>query len=863
MATGAITLTRGSQTVKGLGSSFLSEIFPGQYIVVTIDTTVGPRTYFTPVKSVESDTSLTLIAPFASDNVSSTTWDVIPDTMAFNIPTEMAQGLTLSIQNHLRDKDNWNKIFTQDGDVTLTMPDGMTYTGPSWKTLLTKLDAAVATMSAQLQPMLTASQLAASQAQVYADRAKAAATGTLIYATTAQLQAARPTQANILAIAFDTGLYWMWDGATWTVTEAMFNGRWPYRGMIWPFRSFGKRNNVNPIDLETVGSIDECVLAWKYVFLNVRVHGATKGYYYRIANFDIDSCVMRLEMATEKNFATSNTMTILYNRQVPGLAKGQGVKTIRLEPTQNLDLIPGPGVVFEITIDTDYMNLMAGKSVLTNDPTSFGYTYWLDQSSYEYTEYDAIEKKLGADIEKNIIEKMRGQHRNQGQMYPYINLGLHTGITSNPEDQLDNRTTAWEVLNNIFLDVKVLNASPEYYYRITYWAINMSGSWLMQAEMVTRANFDKTTGNPKYTIHSSQFKPTLNEGIQTYIIPARNADRFRGTDVVFELTLDTDKIAALDGKGMAIWDKISEYYSWFVDPRCYVYKEDSRNAIHSPRQSFGVKAPIETSTRLGIEPIEEMNRLLNGGVGNRYYPHSAVAQQMAGEISWVLPTCSETSFDRLDSFVVPSDIQAYDIPVIAIDSRVDHSPIDPCMFKGHVVNSSGWLVWNYIHDAPIRGRMSGTVTMLVRIPDKTTRIQTLLAVRNIYNVNPNLQDLKWPLGLADSGNESDIYEKLNEEEFLFLLNNVARYTPEVLYRQWIEGMWVKKTIAINKDVVFYPQHTYSLRLYVYPKGGTQFTREQRKSTDVILLSGGLSMTYNARARISRYWSHMIDGGSTK
>jgi hypothetical protein len=74
MSAGTITLTNGSAIVGGSGTSFATELAAGDFIV----STVGGVDYTLPVKSVESNTQLTLVSNFTGPTQSGAAWSAVP-----------------------------------------------------------------------------------------------------------------------------------------------------------------------------------------------------------------------------------------------------------------------------------------------------------------------------------------------------------------------------------------------------------------------------------------------------------------------------------------------------------------------------------------------------------------------------------------------------------------------------------------------------------------------------------------------------------------------------------------------------------------------------------------------------------------
>jgi hypothetical protein len=128
MSAGTITLTNGSAVVGGTGTSFTVELAAGDFIV----STVGGVPYTLPVKSVESNTQLTLVSNFTGPTQSGAAWSAVP-RVALNMVTAALVAQSAEALRGLNyDKQNWQSIFSGTGNVTVTLPDGTKWTGPAW-----------------------------------------------------------------------------------------------------------------------------------------------------------------------------------------------------------------------------------------------------------------------------------------------------------------------------------------------------------------------------------------------------------------------------------------------------------------------------------------------------------------------------------------------------------------------------------------------------------------------------------------------------------------------------------------------------------------------------------------------------------
>jgi hypothetical protein len=131
MSAGTITLTNGSAIVGGTGTSFATELAAGDFIV----STVGGVPYTLPVKSVESNTQLTLVSNFTGPTQSGAAWSAVP-RVALNMVTAALVAQSAEALRGLNyDKQNWQQVYSVAGNITVKLPDGTTFTGPSWKYL--------------------------------------------------------------------------------------------------------------------------------------------------------------------------------------------------------------------------------------------------------------------------------------------------------------------------------------------------------------------------------------------------------------------------------------------------------------------------------------------------------------------------------------------------------------------------------------------------------------------------------------------------------------------------------------------------------------------------------------------------------
>ncbi|EJF31679.1 MULTISPECIES: tail fiber domain-containing protein [Enterobacteriaceae] len=127
MSAGTLTLTNNSAAVTGAGTAFNTEVAAGDFIVVT----VGGVPYTLPVKSVEGVTVLTLVSVYTGPTQSGAAWSAVP-RVALNMVTAALVAQSAEALRGLNyDKQNWQQVFSGTGTITVKLPDGSTYTGPS------------------------------------------------------------------------------------------------------------------------------------------------------------------------------------------------------------------------------------------------------------------------------------------------------------------------------------------------------------------------------------------------------------------------------------------------------------------------------------------------------------------------------------------------------------------------------------------------------------------------------------------------------------------------------------------------------------------------------------------------------------
>lgn len=132
MSAGTLTLNNDSPVVGGTGTTFTTELVAGDFIVVV----VGGVTYTLPVLEVNSNTRLTLVSNYTGPRQTAVAWSAVPRATQNMITAALVAQTTEALRGLNYDKSNWQAVFSASGDITVMLPDGSTFTGPSWKSLI-------------------------------------------------------------------------------------------------------------------------------------------------------------------------------------------------------------------------------------------------------------------------------------------------------------------------------------------------------------------------------------------------------------------------------------------------------------------------------------------------------------------------------------------------------------------------------------------------------------------------------------------------------------------------------------------------------------------------------------------------------
>ena len=136
MSAGTITLTNKSSAVSGAGTTFTTDLKAGDIIV----SVVGGVTYTLPVKTVDSATGVTLLKNYDGPTQAGAAWSAVPRDTMNAITAQLAAETAQALRGLNYDKQNWQLVFSSNGNITVRLPDGSTFSGPSWNSIVSALN---------------------------------------------------------------------------------------------------------------------------------------------------------------------------------------------------------------------------------------------------------------------------------------------------------------------------------------------------------------------------------------------------------------------------------------------------------------------------------------------------------------------------------------------------------------------------------------------------------------------------------------------------------------------------------------------------------------------------------------------------
>ncbi|EGT4370489.1 tail fiber domain-containing protein [Cronobacter malonaticus] len=193
MAKGTISIANGATAITGEGTTFKTELAAGDYIVFT----AGQVVYTLAIKSVNSDTALTLTKSYTGPDAAGLAWSAVPRGTMSQITMEVVNQITEALRGLNHDKENWQQLFSESGAITVTLPDGSKFSGPSWLFIVNLLEDLDPDRLRQIVNGIKAAQTSVSADRTAAENARASAQSAASSAATA-----RNTAESASAAAF-------------------------------------------------------------------------------------------------------------------------------------------------------------------------------------------------------------------------------------------------------------------------------------------------------------------------------------------------------------------------------------------------------------------------------------------------------------------------------------------------------------------------------------------------------------------------------------------------------------------------------------------------------------------------------------
>ncbi|ELY2860813.1 tail fiber domain-containing protein [Cronobacter sakazakii] len=182
MAKGSISIANGATAITGEGTTFTTELAAGDYIVFT----AGQVVYTLAIKSVNSDTALTLTKSYTGPDAAGLAWSAVPRGTMSQITMEVVNQVTEALRGLNHDKENWQQLFSESGAITVTLPDGSKFSGPGWLFIVNLLEDLDPDRLQQIVNGIKAAQTSVSADRTAAENARASAQSAASSAATAR-----------------------------------------------------------------------------------------------------------------------------------------------------------------------------------------------------------------------------------------------------------------------------------------------------------------------------------------------------------------------------------------------------------------------------------------------------------------------------------------------------------------------------------------------------------------------------------------------------------------------------------------------------------------------------------------------------
>ena len=317
--------------------------------------------------------------------------------------------------------------------------------------------------------------------------------------------------------------------------------------VLYPFSSL-KRNNIEESD---VVATHEKYL--KPYILNASVTGADPSKYYRIqqVSHPNNATVPNrwiFEVLNRTNFDTAETSEKTISVVFPIVAN-TGIKTF--------SVVDGD-IAIAVTVDT---SKIPASDLYSVAPENSSYTYIIDPSCYIFSSVKKSEITA-------YVDKYSSLTKNSTVLYPFSTTKRNNVVESSLGSHIN-------IIRDLILDVRVMNADPKKYYRLQQMTNptypTNANLWIF--EVLNRTSFDITETSEK-TI-SAVFPIVPNTGIKTFSV--------NDGDTVIAVTVDTSKVSVNNFYSVTS-DNFS--YTYIIDPSLYYYAAVSSEKLNAEVEKF-------------------------------------------------------------------------------------------------------------------------------------------------------------------------------------------------------------------------------------------------------------------------------------
>lgn len=385
-------------------------------------------------------------------------------------------------------------------------------------------------------------------------------------------------------------------------------------------------------------------------------------------------------------------------------------------------------------------------------------------------------------------------------------------------------------LKNSLINIKVINAKKDCVYRLSYYDNGKNDKYLIQFEEVLNCDWSKNGNRNRFI--SIDFKPNLNQGIQSYVLLG-NVDK----TLSVLITVDTDVYEQNTGQSIIAWSETNSGYCWIINQNNYIYSDEVKKLKEVTKNSEGTL----TQNSFFLSPYDEFVLNINGGQSN--YKGAPRLNPLLSQCVFNFPEQVLTS--RRTIVYEPIGNTMYEVPLQSIKSNTLNSPFLLNLFQIKKINESGFLHFMHMGASPLYTTISGSLSFIRRLRDEDTennyaKFRTSLVLTNISNGPREETDKNQYLGTSMQSVESSPFS-LNKDEFQVI--------DEEVLGDINGGLWAMSTIHVNKDIMLHPKATYAFRFQFSKISGESYNTLSNVGFKVI--SGSLSCIFDAAEQVRR------------